>query len=315
MILMNAFRRILLISILAVAFLGVILSHWRLTLLRVESDHTQSIYYVPKASIIRPFLLGHEAFFADLVWIRTLGYFADELMGKGKFQYFEDLINLATDLDPRFEKVYIWAGAIFMYGGGFITEERIYASIHILEKGWKTIQNDTQGWRHNPQYWMIPQMIGFNYAMELGDRKKGAPYIAATARIPGSPDLYKTWAATLYKRAGEIEEGTRVLEQMLAIQTLKSQIETVENKETKEKIRQRLAYYYSKIYGVRGVEKRILRLEREIEQLIGEWKAVYPFVSFDLFLLLRSHPGDALGASEIEDLLDKLFPLSRATSI
>ena len=111
--------------------------------------------------------MGHGGFVADLLWLRTVGYFADAVLSGGKLTYLEELIHLASDLDPRFEQLYIWGGAVFMYNVGRITTKKIEASNRILEKGWRRIQNDPIGWRHYPQYWAIPQMLGFNYAVEL----------------------------------------------------------------------------------------------------------------------------------------------------
>jgi len=278
--------------LLLTALGGTCFSHKVLSAFEGESEKVRDVFYLAKASHIRPFLLGQEAVVADLIWIRTLGYFADELKRGRGFIYLDGLIDLATDLDPRFEKLYIWAGAVFMYRGGAITRERILASTRILEKGWKVIQNDPVGWRHDPRYWMIPQMIGFNYAVELHDRKRGAPFIAATARIPGSPELYKTYAATLYRRAGEMEEGVRLLEDMLAVETLESQLRSVDESSLKDQIRDRLAAYYRKLYGEREGKARLEMLEKTLSDLISAWRNEFPFLDFDLYLLLRDETGE-----------------------
>lgn len=304
----GASKKIVLSVILGLAIVGIAVTHLQLRVIEIETGKGQNIYYVPKSTFVKPLLLGHEAFLADLIWIRTVGYFADEVMGRGKLLYLENLIDLATDLDPRFEKVYMWAGAVVMYSGGAISKEKIYTSNRILKKGWDFIQKDPLGWKHDRNYWMIPQMIGFNYAIELRDRKKGAPYIAAAARIPGSPDLYKTWAATLYKKAGELEEGTRILEAMLAVETLQAQMENVEDETVKQRIRVRLANYYKQIYGKEAV-RRVKKLEVQIQNLVREWKKTIPYVSFDLFLLLRKD--FKIQSNETsENVWSMLFPLS-----
>jgi hypothetical protein len=279
----------------------------------LEGDRVETVLYIPKAKSIRPFLLGHEAFLADLVWIRTVGYFGDEFYGRGNYRYLEGLLEFVTDLDPRFEKVYIWAGAILMYRGGSISREKIVASTKILEKGWRTIQNDPVGWRHIPEYWMIPQMIGFNYAIELKDKKRGAPYIAAAGRIPGSPEMYKTWAATLYKKAGDWDEGIRTLEDMLAVETLQSQLKTVEGEGVKEKIRANLQHYYARLYGGEGGRARLRLLEEQIGRLSREWKETFPYVSFDFFLLLRSDP-DSSEEEALSETWKARFPLLSGVS-
>jgi len=262
------------------------MTHGTLRTFEIEAGQAKTVFYLPEAKYIKPLLLGQETFLADLIWIRTLGYFADQLRG-GKFEYLEGLINLATDLDPRFEQIYMWAGAIYMYRGGRISKKQILASTKILEKGWRRIQEDPVGWKHHPQYWMIPQMIGFNYAVELRDREKGAPYMAATARIPGSPEIYKTYAATNYQKAGKLEEGIKVLEDMLAIETLESQLKNIKQSSLQERIRVRLGFYYQKLYGPEEAKRRLIELERSFWVLVSEWREDFAFIRFDLFLLLR----------------------------
>ncbi|MFH1262250.1 MAG: hypothetical protein V1495_02230 [Pseudomonadota bacterium] len=300
-------RRLVLCSVLVLTLSVVLVTHQQLKLLNLQAAPDETTFFIPKASTIRPFLLGHEAFLADLLWIRTVGYFADEFYGRGQFKYLNGLLDFITDLDPRFERVYIWAGAILMYRGGAISREKVMESSRILEKGWRAIENDPIGWRHSPDYWLIPQMIGFNWAVELHDRKKGAPYIAAAAKLPGSPPLLKTWAATLFKRAGYLEEGTRTLEDMLAVETLRAQLNTVEDERMKGEIRQRLAFYYSRLYGKAGIEERIRLLEEEIRALLSEWREKMSYVPFGLFLILRNEPAGIVEPSE-EETFQTIFP-------
>lgn len=300
-------RRLYLTSFCIFSILGIL--HTELNLDHYENltEETESVMIVPKAEAIRPLLIGLDSFMSDLIWIRTLGYFADQVLSHKKLTYFEDLLNLATDLDPRFERIYIWAGAAFMYYG-VISKEKIMASTRFLEKGWKTIQDDPVGWKHDPEYWRIPQMIGFNYAIELRDREKGAPYIAIVAKIPGSPSLYKTWAATLYKRAGEWEKGTEVLENMLAIETLQSQLENVEEEDVKEQIRFRLDMYYKRLYGAQGPE-RLKLFKAKLKLLSQEWKESMPWMPFQFFALNRLTESEKMEGEESWQLFQSLFPI------
>ena len=278
----------------AFGFLGFCVFATRFDLAQRELDWADdpSVYYIPKASSIRPFFLGHEAFVADLTWIRTLGYFADEAMLGRSGKYLESLIEFATDLDPRFEKIYIWSGAVTMYSGGGITKDKVRASNRILEKGWRFIENDPEGWRHDKDYWLIPQMIGFNYAIELGEKAKGAPFIAKAGKIPGAPDLYKTWAATLYKKAGDLESASRVLEDMLAVEMLRTQLQNVEDEKVRENIQLRLRTYYERLYGKDRAKERIDAMLAVWGRLRSAWQSTFPYLDFQTFLILWSEPID-----------------------
>lgn len=286
---MNAWaRKILTYYALGAAVFFTWTHHAELKLLSVELGSDPSVYYIPDAKIVKPLFLGHEALVADLVWIRTLGYFADEALAGKNPKYLDGLIDFATDLDPRFEKLYIWAGAVSMYGtGGAITKEKILSSNRILEKGWKFIQSDRLGWKHSPDYWLIPQMIGFNYAIELGDKKKGAPYIAMAGQVPGAPSLYKTWAATLYNKVGDMDKATEHLENMLAIEVLEGQLQNVEGQDMKEKIRVRLEGYYEKQYGAEQAKIRTQNLLKRLLDFRQQWQDTFPYIPFTLFLSLQ----------------------------
>ncbi|MFH1018173.1 MAG: hypothetical protein V1798_08345 [Pseudomonadota bacterium] len=294
-------RRALIGAISFAALVGLLRSEMDLRAYEARSREIETVLYVPKAEVLRPFLLGQDGFLADLIWIRTLGYFADEFYGRGKYQYLQDLLNLATDLDPRFEKIYIWAGAALMYNAGRIGRQKILASSRFLEKGWRFIQQDPVGWKHDPRYWMIPQMIGFNYAIELHDRVRGAPFIAAAGKISGAPIMYKTWAATLYSQAGQTEKGVEVLEDMLAIDTLNAQLSNVRESRVRNIIQARLEEYYRRLYGDTGAA-RIDLLERRIRQLVSEWRKTFSYINFDLFLIVRPTELDAEEVKEQESL-------------
>ncbi len=243
--------------------------------------------FVPKASFVKPMMLGHEALLSDLIWIKTLGYFADEISSGGKLKYLEKLIDLATDLDPRFDKVYMWAGAATIYNSGRITKDKIRSSNRILEKGWKFIQSDALGYHHHPEYWMIPQMIGFNYAVELRDKQKGAPFIEAASKIPGVPEQFKTWSAYLYNKAGQTQKAIDFLEKVLAAQMLKSRLDESSSLEERSKIKAKLKHYYLQINKPKDYENRVDQIQSNMARLYKDWFSHYYFVDFNFYLLLR----------------------------
>src|SRR5438045_5235869 len=178
-----------------------------------------------------------------------------------------------------------------MYHSVCISKEKMEPCTRILEKAWKHMTEVPIVWKHLPNYWRIPKMIGFNYAMELKDKEKGAPYIVATGKIPGSPPLYRTWGATLYKRAGKMEKGAEALEDMLAIETLNSQLNSVDEGATRDQIRWRLAAYYQKLYGEHGAA-RLQLLEEKIQKWVGGWREKYPYLPFLFFMINQSQEND-----------------------
>ena len=107
---------------------------------------------------------------------------------------------------------------------------------------------------------------------------------------------------------GDIEKGARVLEDVLAIETLKSQLSSVKEDELKKRIMLRLNLYYKRLYG-EDAAQRIRWLEETIRTLAWEWGQTLPYVSFDLFWLLRPTEHDAVIEAEQRDLWRHAFPL------
>lgn len=281
-------KKLLSLAFFSFFLLSLYVFHGQLYVTRVETERNIKALLVPKSQWLRPFLLGHPGFMADLVWIRTLGYYADQIILGGDQKHLEALLNLATDLDPRFEKIYIWAGAAAMYGRGRITEEKIQLSNRILKKGWEYYLNDVEGWNHHPDFWMIPQMIGFNYAIELGDYPKGAKYIAAAAQLPNVPEHFKTWASYIYKRAGEEKKSIQSLEKLLVMEQLNFQLGTMQSKSSRENIENRLRYYYQQVYGDDvDPQQRLIRFRKKMQGLRNQWWQTFPYLDFDFYLLIR----------------------------
>ncbi|HMQ10929.1 MAG TPA: hypothetical protein PKC21_02235 [Oligoflexia bacterium] len=283
-------KRFLHAALICVLLCFIYVEHGQLSYYLEDQLPVEKYIYLPKSDLVRPLLLGHENVGADLVWIRSLGYFADLMnFNQGKQSYLEALINFATDLDPRFEKIYIWAGAVTIYNSGLITEEKIRASNRILEKGWQYIQNDIEGWKHHPDYWMIPQMIGFNYAVELRDKERGAPFIESLANMPNVPEHFKTWSANLYSKTGESEKSVRLMETLFAIESLKTQLGTVSDQSSKRQIENKLRFYHAQIKdNQEDLDKKLNDLREKIELYKADWLDGLPFVDFDFYLLLRN---------------------------
>lgn len=296
-------------KILYIAVLLFCLGSGRIVFKQLQVSQTnwashEAAMILPSAKVIRPLFLGFENVGADFFWIKTLGYFVDEILTHGKLTYLSQLIHRVVDLDPRFEKVYIWAGGAIMYSGGAITQEKVRACNAVLEKGWKFIQADPIGWKHREDYWLIPQMIGFNYAFELRDKEKGAPFIEAASKIPGIPRQFQTWGAYLYNKSGHLDKGIDVLEHLYTVEVLRSQLEGLGEGEAKDHLKGKLIYYYKKMHGEKNAQAKIEHLQKQVQTLIFLWQKEFYYVPFEQFLMLRKSAEPSvhgLSFSELED--------------
>lgn len=257
---------------------------------------------------IQPFLMGHEAFYADLFWVHTVRW-SVEKQYQNMAEYIFKMADLITDLDPRFEQVYIWAGSAITYVNSYkmSAEDKVRASNRILEKGWNYIQNDVEGWNHYPRFWMIPQFLGFNYGFELKDKEKALEYTQVLMTIPGLPPHMKTWAAGLYRDSGDKSKGLNFLENLLAAETIQAQIQMTDDEEAKEKLQGKLLAFYNKLNTDEYGRKRMAQIQESVRNIISMWRKDYPFLPFQLYVLMHDENKNDMVQS-LDGVYDLAFP-------
>ena len=74
--------------------------------------------YLPRAEYLRPMSLGWQNVLADILWFRTISYFGEHYRSDRTYPWLAQMCDLVTDLDPRAEHVYRFAGFILPVGGG-----------------------------------------------------------------------------------------------------------------------------------------------------------------------------------------------------
>lgn len=283
-------RRVLISSILFLALLGILVTNPRIAMEEGTTDTMLAMQMEPvNAKTITPFLFGHEAFYADLFWIHCIRWSVEKGI-PNMFEYLNNMLNLITDLDPRFEQVYIWAGLSLNYATSNTAtyEQKIVATNDILLKGWNYIQQDTETWNHFSRFWMIPQILGYNYGIELKDHAKALEYTRALIAVPNLPPHLKTWATTLLREQSQAETGKDYMENLLAIETLQAQMNMTDDDVVKDKLKGKLLVFYKKLYSDKYAEQRMKDIQQEVRDLIETWKTDYAFLPFPLYTLLHS---------------------------
>ncbi len=188
--------------------------------------------FIPSSRFLKPASLGFDTMVADLYWLKTVQYIGDDFWFRKGYPQLFDLVNLVTDMDPRFEYAYEVGGIILSVYGGRVDE-----SIRILEKGY----------RQRLGYWEIPFFLGFNYFYYLGDYRKAALYLTEASRLPRSPKYLPKLAAKLLAKAGDPETAIAFLTEVL-----KNMDDERMRKEIEERIKEVM------------VERDIQHLERAI---------------------------------------------------
>lgn len=152
--------------------------------------------YLPSARLLSIASLGFRDVIADILWMRTIGYFGEHYQGDKKYVWLYHMLDAVTTLDPKFQYPYHFGGLVLSIEGSDVK-----ASNALLYKGM----------REHPDVWQFPFYIGFNYFFFERDYEKAARYFEIASRIKGSPRYLKSLAARLYAESGNPELALIIL--------------------------------------------------------------------------------------------------------
>ena len=159
------------------------------------------VLFVPDTRLSRMITLGYDQAAADLLWLRTIGYFAEHFSASRQYAWLEHFIEQIIELDPNFRKVYYWAGASVLYGRQF-TNENVMLSNRFYEAAMQRYPEDYEA----------AYRLGLNYYVELKSTdpaekarfvEKGLSYLERAANAPNAPELVVNLTASLSKKLGK----------------------------------------------------------------------------------------------------------------
>jgi len=146
--------------------------------LRATLDHgeratqrTSEPIYLPRADLLRPLSLGYHNVLADILWFRAISYFGKHYRSDRTYPWLAHICDLVTDLDPRAEHVYQFAGLILPWEAG-----EVDAGIQILEKGARAL----------PESWGLAYYLGFTHFFFKNDSEVAAAHLQRAVRLPGA---------------------------------------------------------------------------------------------------------------------------------
>lgn len=168
---------------------------------RSASVRAEELSYLPKGEYLKIAVLGYDQFAADLIWLKAVQHLGATRQSKGGYSWAYHVVNVVTDLDPKFLSAYLAAGAILGVWAGLQ-----YESIEILRKGMREI----------PDVWQLPFYIGYDYFYELCDPAKAAPYFQAAAKLPGAPAYLPSLAARMTVAGGDPAAALEFLQRLHA---------------------------------------------------------------------------------------------------
>ena len=244
-----------------------------------ESDFKNKLHFIKYIN------LGHQALVADLLFMKSLQDIADSNI-KNQFSLITSELDLATDLDPRFEQMFLWASTVSEFSSAepdISKETRAKTAIQIMEKWFNFFQADVQGWNHISNCWMITSGLSLHYGLTLKNKAKAIEYVQYLKSIPYLPTQFKTWIYSLIKDKNQMEGAVNNIEDLVAAEALQSQIKMVVDPDYKQKLKSRLIYYYSKLNKKEGIENTIQMIQKKVELKISIWKSSMPYIPIELY--------------------------------
>ncbi len=194
-----------------------------------DTQRYEDIYYVPPDAWLPVFSLGYDRALADLLWMRALVYFGDELVHRGQVRHVFDYANAILTLDPDFERVYRWAGTAGMYRPQATSLDDMYEAVDFLRRGVDRFPDD------GDLAWDLGASLAFELVPLVDDprekerlRAAGVEHMQTAALLGAGPDWLALTNATQLRRLGQTEQAIHHLEEMYGIVSdpdIKRQIE------------------------------------------------------------------------------------------
>jgi len=215
------------------------LSAKKLSYLRTTYPMREDSLYLPSGEYLQILSLDFDSLLSDLFWIKGSIYFGSNYRKKtNDYTWLYHLLDLSTDLDPRYYDVY-W------YGSSILPS--VKESINFLEKARI----------HFPHDWKIPEMIGFYHHFYLKDYLSAARYYDIASRLPGHPPYVPSLAGRFYNQAGDSDS---------AIKVLKNFHDTCNKKDLKEDFAKRIR----QLEDIKMLEEKIDLFEKRFKREPGD---------------------------------------------
>jgi hypothetical protein len=255
----------------------------------VRAQRYEDVYYLPPPAHLVVASLGHRAALADLVWLKALVYFADELKDRGDvanlFRYTEAMLTL----DPGFKRVYRWVASSAIYHTGNVGVNDVWTAIRYLERGNRLFPDDPElAWDLGATYAyeLVPMLpVG---AQREEARRKSLEFLEMAALRGAGPAWLGLTTSKQLDSLGRKEQAARHLQDLLA---------TATDPAIKAELEHRLAQLRSLAY--------VEAMRAASSELEAARARDFPYVDSTLYLLLGPRPpfaGDALRARGFDPL-------------
>lgn len=241
-----------------------------------DRDHwpdVEEYVILPPASQASIAYLGYRQAAADITWARALVYYGSSTIGSTDFRYLEQFIDNVVTLDPKFKRAYSWAAAAVTHKRGRPTQKEFRTSVRYLEMGMKQFPDDFElinaaGGR----YWF--DLVGDTPEETRKLRERGAELYEQSLHKKNAPPGHATFVASLHTTLGKRQR---------ALQMLREQYLTTDNKAAQKKILERFRYLAEDLDITSDLDRAKKEFDRKrLENL--------PFAAPALFVIIGERP-------------------------
>lgn len=131
--------------------------------------------WLPSGKVVRAVSLGQRLTLADIYWMRAVQYMGETLLAKAqRWEALYPLVDIVTDLDPRFAYAYQ------------VTGSNLAALAHRYDDADRILQ---KGMRNLPDRWSLPFTYATNKFLFEQDYPEAARYARRAAEVGKRPHL------------------------------------------------------------------------------------------------------------------------------
>lgn len=241
----------------------------------LATQRYEDVYYLPPPQWLPALSLGYEEAAADLLWMRGLVYFGDELVHRGAVEHVLDYGDAIVTLDPHFRRAYLWVSMAALYNTREeLPREDIERARDFLARGVRRFPDDGE------LAWEMGALMAYELAPRVTDpeekkaiKARAADHMLTAARRGAGPSWLALSNATELERLGRTEQAARHLEEMYAM---------VGDPTMRQQIRDQIARLRSQAHAE--------ALERVTQQLEERRREEFPYMPMGLYLLVRPRP-------------------------
>jgi hypothetical protein len=154
----------------------------------------------PTPDVARIAALGFRHVVADLYFLRAAQYFGNPANYRDHYRYLSPLLELVSELDPRFREPLLWGAVAIPKNLGRETWVNTAESTRLLEKGAQRFPNE----------WRFHVYLAYNRAFFHRDFIAAAKALERALGLPGVPTHIPKLITRLYATGGDLHSASEL---------------------------------------------------------------------------------------------------------